>query len=128
MKTLTLTIALLFAALVAAPPAATAALDVAGTWKAIGDVAGHAIDATIVLKQDGDALSGTVEFAGGIAKPATLSGTLKDATATLMFTIVSDQGTYDMTWAGTVGSDGVMKGTIDVQQGMASGEFTAKRP
>jgi hypothetical protein len=127
MKTLTAALATILAAVfVMFVTPAVAASDVTGSWKVAGDVAGHVIDATMTLKQEGDALSGTVEFVGR-AKPAPLTGTVEDAMVTMTFTVQADEGTYEQTWTGTLGADGVLKGTIDVQQGLATGEFTATK-
>jgi len=78
-----------------------------------------------VLKQDGEALTGTIEFHGR-AKPATVNGTVKDRAITIRFEVQADAGTYANTWTGTIGEDGGLKGTVDVEN-MATGTFTATR-
>jgi hypothetical protein len=126
MKMLAATLSTILATFVMfATPLATAN-DVSGAWKVVGDISGYAIDATMELKQDGEAVSGTIAFKSG-AKPATLTGTVKDATVTLTFTVEAEEGTYDQTWTGTLGAAGVLKGTVDVQQGVAAGDFTATK-
>lgn len=106
--------------------AVIAAPGIAGTWKVTGDVAGNAVVATLTLTQDGDELSGTVDLEGA-DKPSAVTGTIKDRAVTLTFDLHHGGSTYTNTWAGTLGDDDVLKGSIDVQ-GMANGEFIAKKP
>ena len=102
-----------------------AAPDASGTYKVTGEIASNDIDATLVLKQDGEAIAGTIEFHGR-AKPATVSGTVKDRAITIRFEVQADAGTYANIWTGSIGDDGVVKGTVDVEN-MATGTFTATR-
>ena len=96
-----------------------AAPGVSGTYKVTGEIANNDIDATLVLEQDGEAVAGTIDFQGR-AKPATVSG------ITIRFQVQAEAGTYTNTWTGTIGDDGVVKGTVDVEN-MATGTFTATR-
>ena len=102
-----------------------AAPGMAGTWKVTGDVAGNAVIATLTLTQDGEAITGTADLEGA-DKSSAVTGTIKDRAVTLTFDIYHGGSTYANTWTGTLAEDGVLKGAIDVQ-GMASGEFTAKK-
>ncbi len=114
--------AVLTVAFAAAPFAAP---DASGTYKVTGEIANNDIDATLVLKQDGEAVAGTIEFHGR-AKPAPVSGTVKERAITIRFEVQAEAGTYTNIWTGTIGEDGVVKGTVDVEN-MATGTFTATR-
>jgi hypothetical protein len=102
-----------------------AALDASGTYKVTGEIASNDIDATLVLKQDGEALSGTIEFHGR-AKPAAVRGTVRERAITIEFEVEADAGTYANTWTGTIAEDGGLAGTVDVAS-MATGSFKATR-
>jgi len=112
-------LALLAVALVAIPVFADG---VAGTWNVDGDVAGNPVKFTTVWKQDGETLSGTATLEG---KETPVTGTAKDKAVTFEFDTVHEGTTYHLVFTGTVGDDGVLKGSIAVAG--VEGTFTATK-
>ena len=112
-------LALLAVALVAIP---VFAAGVAGTWNVDGDVAGNPVKFTTVWKQDGDVLSGTATLEG---KETPVTGTAKEKAVTFEFDTVHEGTTYHLVFTGTVGDDGILKGTIAVAG--VEGTFTATK-
>ena len=111
-------------ALCAVAIAATTVLadDVAGTWNVDGDVVGNPVKFTTVWKQDGETLSGTATLEG---KETPVTGTAKDKAVTFEFDTVHEGTTYHLVFTGTVGDDGVLKGSIAVAG--VEGTFTATK-
>ena len=110
---------MLVAVLLAAAVTASAA-DVSGTWNVDGSVAGHPVQFTCTLRQDGGNLTGTARIHDA-DRPVT--GTVQDKTVTFKFDTESGGSTV---LTGTLSSDKDMSGTIAVAIG-AGGEFTAKK-
>jgi hypothetical protein len=110
---------LLAVALVAIPVLADG---VAGTWNVDGDVAGNPVKFTTVWKQDGETLSGTATLEG---KETPVTGAVKEKAVTFEFDTVHEGTTYHMVFSGTVGDDGVLKGSIAVAG--VEGTFTATK-
>jgi len=107
--TLTLTAALVFAA-----------TSLSGKWNAKVEVGGQGGSPTFVLKQDGEALTGTYSGAFG---EAPLKGTVTGSKAAWSF----EAGGLQVRYTGTVSSDGnKIEGTVDYG-GQADGTFTATR-
>lgn len=98
------------------------AADLSGTWAVTGDVVGNAVDFSCVLKQDGEALTGTATIAG---QDVSIKGSVKDRAVTYEFDVDYNGSTYNNVYTGTLGEDGVITGTIAV--GGVEGTFTAKR-
>lgn len=117
MKTLAL-------ALCAVALAATAVFadGVAGTWNVDGDVVGNPVKFTTVWKQDGETLSGTATLDG---KETPVKGTVKDKAVSFEFDTDHEGTTYHLVFTGTVGDDGVLKGSIAVAG--VEGTFTATK-
>jgi hypothetical protein len=103
--------------------AATVLADgVAGTWSVDGDVVGNPVKFTTVWKQDGETLSGTATLEG---KDVPVTGTVKDKAVTFEFDTEHEGSTYHLVFTGTVGDDGVLKGSIAVAG--VEGTFTATK-
>jgi hypothetical protein len=98
------------------------AADVSGTWNVDGDVVGHPVKFPCVMKQDGDALSGTATLEG---KDVPVKGTVKETAVTFEFDSEHEGSTYHLVFAGALGDDGALKGTIAVAG--VEGTFTAKK-
>ncbi len=113
-----------FVLLALAAASAFAADRVSGTWKFEGSVSGYPLNQTCTFKQDGTKLTGSCK---GEGEPAELAGEVTGEKIT--FKHGGDyQGTaLTVTYNGTLGADGVIKGTIDVAPFDASGDFTAKK-
>lgn len=100
---------------------ASAQAGVGGAWDLAINGPEGPINATATLKQEGEAVSGSIDTPQG---PAELKGTYKGKTLNLAFSIQTPQGALDIKVNGEV--DGAsMKGVIDFGMGMA--DFTAKK-
>lgn len=98
------------------------AADLSGTWKVEGDVMGNALNFTCVLKQDGEALSGTATLEG---QNLPVKGSVKDRAVTFQFDVRYGESAYTNVFTDTLGEDDVIRGTIAVAN--VEGTFTAKR-
>ena len=114
-------IALALCAVVLAATAVLAA-GVAGTWNVDGDVVGNPVKFTTVWKQDGETLSGTATLDG---KETPVKGTVKDKAVSFEFDTDHEGTTYHLVFTGTLGDDGVLKGSIAVAG--VEGTFTATK-
>ena len=103
---------LLLVAVLAAAAVTASAPDVSGTWNVDGDVVGNPVKFPCVMKQDGEALSGTATLEGGKDVPVT--GTVKEKVVTFEFDTENQGSTYHLVFTGTLGDDGGLKGTIAV--------------
>jgi hypothetical protein len=115
-----LTFAVLAAALSLAAPA-LAADSVAGTWTLEVKTSQGTGTPTLVLKQDGENVSGTYK---GRLGEAPVTGTFKGNTLKLSFKISSMMGDLDVEYDGTVKGDSI-EGTAKI--GPETGSFTGKR-
>ena len=107
----------------AVPARASAqALDVSGEWAMTVNTDNGQIPVTLVLKQEGERVTGTIRSDMG---EQVLVGTLKEKTLTFAFPFATPDGTsMTVTMTGTV--DGTsMKGSFDA--GGMSGEWTATK-
>ena len=108
-------------AVVFATAALTAQNNIAGDWDLSINGPEGVITATASLKQDGDAVTGSITSPQGTVD---LKGTYKAKKVELAFQIQSPNGPLDIKVNGDVdGAD--MKGIIDFGMGMA--DFTAKK-
>ena len=108
-------------ALVVALGSSALAQSVAGAWDLSINGPEGAINATAILKQDGEKVTGSIESPQGTAE---LSGTIKGKVLNMTFSIAGPNGNLDIKVNGEV--DGAsMKGIIDFGMGMA--DFTAKK-
>lgn len=98
------------------------AADLSGTWNVDGDVVGNPVKFPCVMKQDGDALTGTATLEG---KDVPVKGTVKDKTVTFEFDNDHEGTTYHLVFTGTLADDGSLKGAIAVAG--VEGTFTAKK-
>jgi hypothetical protein len=98
------------------------AADMAGTWNVDGDVVGNPVKFPCVMKQDGEALSGTATLEG---KDVPVTGTVKENAVAFEFDTEHQGSTYHLVFTGTIGDDGGLKGTIAVAG--AEGTFTATK-
>jgi hypothetical protein len=94
---------------------------VSGAWDlAINGPEGMII-AGATLKQDGEALSGTIDSPQGTAE---MTGTMKGTALALTFSIQGPQGPLDIKINAEVDGD-AMKGVLDF--GMGTADFTGKK-
>ncbi len=100
---------------------AIAQTDVSGDWTITIDAGQGANDAPMMLKQDGDTLTGTV---GAEAAEAPVEGTINGSDITLTYEIDAPQvGALTLSFTGMVDGSN-MKGTVDFG-GFATGNWTA---
>ncbi len=102
--------------------AAQAKVDVTGKWAFNVETSAGAGAPTFAFKQDGEKLTG--HYTGTFGE-ADLTGTVKGADITFMFTVDAQGTALKETYTGTVDKD-TMKGTL-VIEGLGEGTFTAKR-
>jgi len=106
----------------AAAPALTAAVDVGGVWTLTGDAQGTPVNATVTFKQDSTKLTGTTKSEAG---EAALMGDVSGSKVTWTINIKYQGNDLTVVFAGNVGADGTMTGTLDAT--VATGTFTAKK-
>jgi hypothetical protein len=98
------------------------AADISGSWNVDGDVVSNPVKFVCVMKQDGEALSGTANLGG---KDVQVTGTVKEKAVTFEFDNEHEGSTYHLVFTGTLGDDGTIKGAIAVAG--VEGTFTATK-
>lgn len=101
--------------------AAYAQGSVAGAWDLSINGPQGPINAAATLKQDGDAVTGTIDSPQGTVP---VKGTVKGNTLAISFSIDGPQGPLEVKVSGEVEGD-AMKGVIDF--GMGTADFTAAK-
>jgi hypothetical protein len=105
---------------------ATAQVNVAGAWTMeVTTDAGGTTTPSMTLQQNGTALTG--HYSSETLGEADVTGTVDGNRVTINFAVDMQGQEVPVTYAATVGADGVMTGTIDLAGGLASGTFTARR-
>jgi hypothetical protein len=102
--------------------AVAAFADLTGTWNVEVETDAGAGSPTLVLKQDGEKITGTYAGALGEAK---VNGTLKGDQVEITFEVEQGGQGGKVIYKGTVKGD-TMSGTVDLA-GMAKGTFKAKK-
>jgi hypothetical protein len=97
-------------------------LDVSGTWGLEVTTSQGSGTPTIVLKQEGEKLSG--QYTGQLGQ-APVTGTIKGSDVTFSFTITVEGNTASIIYAGRVEKD-TMKGTVTLGE-MGEGTFVGKK-
>lgn len=99
--------------------------DISGTWVVSAQSPNGASESTAIFKQDGTALTGTLEIPDlGSAK---VSGTVKGDTVRFGFTIDVQGNQIPVQVSGMIKDKDNMSGTISLPQDMGSYPYTAKR-
>jgi hypothetical protein len=101
------------------------AADLSGTWNVDGDVVGNAVKITCVLKQDGEALSGTATIEGADSQDVPVKGSIKGRAVTFQIDVPAQGSTHTNVFTGRLGADGIIRGAIAVAN--VGGPFTAKK-
>jgi hypothetical protein len=101
------------------------AADLSGTWNIDGDVVGNAVKITCVLKQDGEALSGTATIEGADSQDVPVKGSIKGRAVTLQIDVPAQGSSHTNVFTGRLGADGIIRGAIAVAS--VGGTFTAKK-
>ena len=99
--------------------------DISGTWVVSAQSPNGAGESTAVFKQDGAALTGTLDIPDlGIAK---LAGSVKGDTVNFSFAIDVQGNQIPVQVSGLIKDKNNMAGTISLPQDMGSYPYTAKR-
>jgi len=114
-----LSLAVIFAFVLGVAPRAQG--NVSGAWELSINGPQGAITAAANLKQDGDAVTGTIDSPQGTAE---LKGSIKGKTLELAFSIQGPDGPLDIKVNGEVDGDSI-KGMLDF--GMGQADFTGKK-
>lgn len=101
------------------------AVDLSGTWSVDGEVVGNAVRIACVLKQDGEALSGTATIEGADAENVPVKGSIQGRTVTFQIDVPAQGSTHANVFTGRLGADGIIRGAIAVAN--VGGTFTAKK-
>jgi hypothetical protein len=105
-------------------PAAAGKSDLSGTYNVTVELPNMTANPTVVLKQDGDKLSGDYVSAQYGKFPVT--GTIKGSDLSFSFPMNVEGNALNVTYAGTVDKDGTLKGSVTYGD-MMSGTFSAVR-
>ncbi len=98
-------------------------IDVSGEWAITVNTDGGPIPATLVLKQDGEKVTGSIKSEQG---ELPLEGTMKEKTLSFAFVYPAPDGSnLTITMSGTVEGEEI-KGTADFG-GMGGGDWSAKK-
>jgi hypothetical protein len=98
------------------------AANVAGTWTLSVESPRGTRDSTLVLQQNGEALTGTLKSQRG---DMPVTGTLKGNALALSYKMSMQGNEMEITYTGTVDGDS-MSGTVSFG-GMGEGKFTGKK-
>ncbi|MEP6833490.1 MAG: hypothetical protein ABJB74_08855 [Gemmatimonas sp.] len=99
--------------------------DISGTWIVSAESPNGASESTAVFKQDGTALTGTLDVPElGSAK---IAGTVKGDTVKFSFTLDVQGSQIPVQVSGMIKDKDNMAGTISLPQDMGSYPYTAKR-
>ncbi|MGB1658097.1 MAG: hypothetical protein ACPHQP_03550 [Longimicrobiales bacterium] len=109
----------------AAPSAAWAQADVAGSWSLSVTTDNGATTPSMTLEQDGSTLTG--RYSSDTLGDQGIRGTVDGNAVMIRFSATLQGQSIPVVYEGTLGDDGTMTGTIDIADGMLSGTFTATR-
>jgi hypothetical protein len=96
--------------------------DVTGTWNLTVETPGGTANPSVVLKQEGQKLSGTYK---GRMGETNLAGTIEDKQIRFSVTLKFEDQSFVVTYTGTVDND-TMKGTVQFGD-QGSGNWSARR-
>lgn len=117
--------AVAFALLVTATPGLAQGTDLTGTWTFEVTSDQGVTTPTVVIEQDGEALTGS--YSSATLGEADISGTVAGSDITISFTGEVQGQAIPVTYTGTIGEDDVITGEMDIAGGMATGTFTATK-
>jgi limonene-1,2-epoxide hydrolase len=101
------------------------AVDLSGTWNVDGDVAGSAVRIRCVLKQDGEALSGSATIEGVDSPDVPVRGSIRGRAVTFQIDVPAQGASHANVFTGRLDADGTIRGAIAVAD--VGGTFTAKK-
>ena len=112
----------LAATLVLAAPATAQTVDVTGTWDVAFQTQQGTMPATLVVKKEKDALTGTISSQQG---DTPITAEVKDKGVTIYATVQTPNGPLNIVMSGTVEGD-TMAGSVDFD-GRGTADWSAKR-
>jgi|JI7StandDraft_1071085.scaffolds.fasta_scaffold95282_2 hypothetical protein len=102
-----------------------APVDVSGTWSVTGSSPTGPVESTVILKQEGDSLSGSIEIVRvGWSK---LTGSVRGDTVRYVFPLNMQGTPIEVRVTGVLKDKDSMAGTVDLPSDMGSYPFTAQR-
>jgi limonene-1,2-epoxide hydrolase len=101
------------------------AADLSGTWNVDGDVIGNSVKITCVLKQDGEALSGTARIEGADSQDVPVKGSIQGRAVTFQIDVPAQGASHTNVFSGRLDADGIIRGAIAVAN--VGGTFTARK-
>jgi hypothetical protein len=104
--------------------AAAAKADLSGTWNVSVELPSMTASPTVVLKQDGEKLTG--EYVSAQYGKFPITGTVKGSDVSFWFAMNVEGNALNVTYTGTVGKDGGLSGAVNYGD-MMSGTFTAAK-
>ena len=110
---------------VAAPSAAWAQADVAGSWSLSVTTDNGVTSPSMTLEQDGSTLTG--RYSSDMLGDEGVRGTVDGNEVTIRFSATLQGQSIPVVYQGTLGEDDRLTGTIDIAGGMLTGTFTATR-
>lgn len=99
--------------------------DVSGTWRVSGTSPTGTVESTVVLRQSGDSLAGTIEIAR--MGSSRVTGVVRGDTVQYLFMLSSQGAPLEVRVLGVLSDSVTMAGTITLANGMGSYPFTAQR-
>jgi hypothetical protein len=103
---------------------AAAKTDLSGTWNVSVELPNMTATPTIVLKQDGEKLTG--DYVSAQYGKFAITGTLKGSDVSFWFAMNVEGNGLNVTYTGTVDKDGALKGSVAYGD-MMSGTFVASK-
>jgi hypothetical protein len=104
---------------------AAAKTDLTGTWSVTVELPNMTANPTIVLKQDGEKITG--DYVSAQYGKFPITGTLKGADVTFSFTMNIEGNGLTVTYAGAVDKDGGIKGSVTYGDMMSGTFYAAKK-
>jgi hypothetical protein len=101
-----------------------AKVDLSGTWNVSVELPNMTATPTLVLKQDGEKLTG--DYVSTQYGKFPITGTVKGSDVTLSFVMNIEGNALNVAYAGTVDKDGALSGTVTYGD-LASGTFSASK-
>lgn len=99
--------------------------DVSGTWKVAISMPDQSMQSTLVLKQAGDSLTGTID--GDMIGSRAITGTVKGDTVRFGFMIDMQGNVLDIRVGGLLKDKDTLEGEVALPGGMGAMPFAAKR-
>ncbi len=103
---------------------AAAKTDLTGTWNVTVELPNMTANPTMVLKQEGEKLTG--DYVSAQYGKFPITGTIKGTAVTFSFAMNVEGNGLQVTYAATVEKDGTLKGSVGYGD-MMSGTFSARK-